>query len=285
MAIMQSRRRFVTNAAVAGAAGFATLGAINRAGGGKSLAAEPPPEVSTIRIDTGPVVCIAPQYVAEELLHAEGFTDIRYIDSDASPTQKLVRNEADWALEFVPAMIDGIGRRSTGDNCCRRARRLLRTVRARSYSRRCRPQRPDCWCGSRQRDTETSREHHGELRRPRPAEGYPLGQGAVGKAYGPFHRPEDRCVPGLAAPAAGTPGPRHRPFHREQCNRPSLVAILLLHGDRPHGIHPQVSGCNQAHSARYGEGAPNCARPNPSEWHNCWSIEVIRHELITRYKH
>ena len=44
--------------------------------------------------------------MAGELLHAEGFTDIRYIDSDASPTQKLVRNEADWALEFVPAMID-----------------------------------------------------------------------------------------------------------------------------------------------------------------------------------
>ena len=59
MAIMQSRRRFVTNAAVAGAAGFATLGAINRAGGGKSLAAEPPPEVSVIRIElrTGRLHC------------------------------------------------------------------------------------------------------------------------------------------------------------------------------------------------------------------------------------
>ena len=31
MAIMQSRRRFVTNAAIAGAAGFGALGAVSRA--------------------------------------------------------------------------------------------------------------------------------------------------------------------------------------------------------------------------------------------------------------
>ena len=32
--------------------------------------------------------------------------------------------------------------------------------------------------------------------------------------------------PGLAAPAAGTPGPRHRPFPRKQRNRPPLVQIF-----------------------------------------------------------
>ena len=45
MAIVQSRRRFVTNAAVAGAAGLGGLGALSRGGGGISLAAEPPPEI------------------------------------------------------------------------------------------------------------------------------------------------------------------------------------------------------------------------------------------------
>jgi NitT/TauT family transport system substrate-binding protein len=80
MPIMQSRRRFVTNAAVAGATGFATLGAINHAGGGKSLAAEPPPEVSLIRLERDPGICIAPVFVAEDLLRAEGFTDVRYVD-------------------------------------------------------------------------------------------------------------------------------------------------------------------------------------------------------------
>jgi hypothetical protein len=79
MATKQSRRRFVTNAAVAGAAGFGALGAIGRGGGGRSLAAEPPPEITTIRLERDPFTCIAPQIV-EELLRAEGFTDIRYVD-------------------------------------------------------------------------------------------------------------------------------------------------------------------------------------------------------------
>ena len=39
--------------------------------------AEPPPETTAIRLAKIPGICIAPQYVAEELLHAEGFTDVR----------------------------------------------------------------------------------------------------------------------------------------------------------------------------------------------------------------
>jgi NitT/TauT family transport system substrate-binding protein len=81
MAIMQGRRSFVTNAVVAGAAGFGALSAVNRLSGGKSLAAEPPPEITTIRLERDTVTCIAPQ-VVEELLRAEGFTDIRYVEPD-----------------------------------------------------------------------------------------------------------------------------------------------------------------------------------------------------------
>ena len=46
---------------------------------GRSLAEEPPPEVTTIRFEKDPVTCIAPQ-VVEALLRAEGFTDIRYVE-------------------------------------------------------------------------------------------------------------------------------------------------------------------------------------------------------------
>jgi NitT/TauT family transport system substrate-binding protein len=106
MAIIQSRRRFVSNVAVAGAAGFGAFDAIGRGGGRTSLAAEPPPEITTIRMDSGPIVCVAPQFVAEELLHAEGFADVRYEDSDKwSPTQKLARDVVDWTLEYAPAVI------------------------------------------------------------------------------------------------------------------------------------------------------------------------------------
>jgi NitT/TauT family transport system substrate-binding protein len=120
MAIMQGRRRFVTNAAVAGAAGFGALGAISRGGGGKSLAAEPPPEITTIRLERDTVTCIAPQIV-EELLRAEGFTDIRYVDltlehvhrAEAANTGiqsgMIASGEVDFARDFAPSHLLTLG--------------------------------------------------------------------------------------------------------------------------------------------------------------------------------
>ena len=77
MAIMQSRRRFVTNAAVAGAAGFGAFGAVGRGGGGTRSPPSRRRKSSTIRLEKYPVTCIAPQYAVEELLRAEGFTEIQ----------------------------------------------------------------------------------------------------------------------------------------------------------------------------------------------------------------
>ena len=68
--VQTTRRQLLTNAAFAGAACLGGLGAW-----GKSLAAEPPPEVTTIRFGKDPGTCIAPQ-VFQELLRAEGFTEI-----------------------------------------------------------------------------------------------------------------------------------------------------------------------------------------------------------------
>jgi NitT/TauT family transport system substrate-binding protein len=119
MAIMQSRRRFLTNAAGAGAAGFGVLGALSRGGGGKSHAAEPPPEITTIRLEKDPGACIAP-LAAEELLRAEGFTDIRYVEATEAiliraqaGEQGIVANmiaqgEVDFARDFAPSHIRGI---------------------------------------------------------------------------------------------------------------------------------------------------------------------------------
>ena len=44
-----------------------------------SAFAEPPPETTRIRIGKVASVCLAPQYVAGELLHGEGFVDVQYI--------------------------------------------------------------------------------------------------------------------------------------------------------------------------------------------------------------
>jgi NitT/TauT family transport system substrate-binding protein len=40
---------------------------------------EPPPETTRLRLSKVPTACLAPQYVAEELLRAEGFTEVEYI--------------------------------------------------------------------------------------------------------------------------------------------------------------------------------------------------------------
>jgi NitT/TauT family transport system substrate-binding protein len=105
MPIVQSRRRFLTSAAFAGAAGLAGIGTAVLGSGGPSIAAEPPPEVTTIRLEKFPITCIAPQFVAEELLRAEGFTDVQYIESEKPAYQKIAHSELDLSLEFAPALV------------------------------------------------------------------------------------------------------------------------------------------------------------------------------------
>jgi len=47
----------------------------------RARATEPALETTTVRLGRLPIICFAPQYVAEELLRAEGFTDVRYVDT------------------------------------------------------------------------------------------------------------------------------------------------------------------------------------------------------------
>jgi NitT/TauT family transport system substrate-binding protein len=105
MAITQSRRRFVVNAAVAGAAGLGGLTAA-RPGGGTSLASEPPPETTKLRLFEIPVTCIAPQWAVRELLYAEGFSDVQYVTWGRQTQQwvpeVLVSDEVDISLSFIP---------------------------------------------------------------------------------------------------------------------------------------------------------------------------------------
>ncbi|HET9481692.1 MAG TPA: ABC transporter substrate-binding protein [Candidatus Polarisedimenticolia bacterium] len=61
----------LVGAGVGGALGLAT----------RPAGAEPPPETTRIRLSQIPGICVAPQFVAEELLRAEGFTDVRYVRS------------------------------------------------------------------------------------------------------------------------------------------------------------------------------------------------------------
>src|SRR5262245_14526971 len=69
---MISRRAFLCGTSGAGAAAFV--------GWPQSRAdADPPPETTTLKLFEFPVACFAPYYLAEELLRAEGFTDLQYV--------------------------------------------------------------------------------------------------------------------------------------------------------------------------------------------------------------
>jgi NitT/TauT family transport system substrate-binding protein len=92
MQIDQSRRDFLASASLAAAAGV--LGA--RA----SLADEGPLETTKIRLPHNSNICLAPQYVAEELLRTEGFTDVRYVQGTGGLTEPQMagRGEIDFGM-------------------------------------------------------------------------------------------------------------------------------------------------------------------------------------------
>lgn len=50
----------------------------------ENAVAGPPPEITTIRLENFPAICMAPQYLAEELLYAEGFTKVEYRENLAN---------------------------------------------------------------------------------------------------------------------------------------------------------------------------------------------------------
>jgi NitT/TauT family transport system substrate-binding protein len=111
MPIVQSRRRFLTNAALAGAAGLVGARAAGLGGGGKSLAAEPPPEIRTIRSKKDAAICEAPRYVAGQLLRAEGFNDVDYTDVSgplANSMEMVARGKLDYSFQFAPQLIRAI---------------------------------------------------------------------------------------------------------------------------------------------------------------------------------
>jgi len=61
----------------------------------KRAAAEPPPETTRLRLAQTPVLCFAPQFVAEELLRLEGFTDVQYVKVAKGPYLALAAGEVD----------------------------------------------------------------------------------------------------------------------------------------------------------------------------------------------
>ena len=73
-----------------------------------SLAAEPPPETTTLRlVQTNFDLCMAPQFVAEQLLRDEGFTGVQYIKKDGVVWHEMIlaSGEADISIALAPTSL------------------------------------------------------------------------------------------------------------------------------------------------------------------------------------
>jgi len=66
--------------------------------------AEPPPETTKLRLPRIPGICVAPQYVAADLLMAEGFSDVQYVKLEGD-LRALASGEIDIAMAFVAPAI------------------------------------------------------------------------------------------------------------------------------------------------------------------------------------
>ena len=99
MRVLQTRRRFLGTLSLAGASGLLRPSA--------GFAADGALETTSVRLLKFPGICVAPQYIAEELLSAEGFTDIRYIDAGPSLefSAKVGRGEVDFSLDFAGQLV------------------------------------------------------------------------------------------------------------------------------------------------------------------------------------
>jgi NitT/TauT family transport system substrate-binding protein len=99
--VAQNRRRFLAKVAATAAAGLIS-----------SRHSEAQGRLETTSVRSGKIagICIAPQYVAHELLRAEGFTDIRYVDTEPGTVaaHALAHGEIDFTTNFSPPLIIAI---------------------------------------------------------------------------------------------------------------------------------------------------------------------------------
>src|SRR3990172_8758982 len=109
--IRWSRREFLRHALVAGtgtAAGLASGHLVAGLRGGlqqQIAAAEPLPEVATIRLTKIAALCLAPQYLAEDLLRKEGFTRVEYVPGPLGAIKAVASGEADMSMTFTGPLI------------------------------------------------------------------------------------------------------------------------------------------------------------------------------------
>src|SRR5262249_32792784 len=103
-----SRRQFLRSAATLGvsATGLALLDACGGSPAAQG-AGEGMLETTTIRLYKNTAICPAPQYLAQETLKAEGFTEVQYIETNASD-KSLISGDVDIGQAFAASILPHI---------------------------------------------------------------------------------------------------------------------------------------------------------------------------------
>ena len=95
------RRDFLSG--VAAAAGATLLNP------GLAGAAEGPLETTSVKLIKSPALCTAPQFIAEELLRAEGFSDIRFVESTAPEIPAdVAAGKLDFSMAYASQFVASI---------------------------------------------------------------------------------------------------------------------------------------------------------------------------------
>jgi NitT/TauT family transport system substrate-binding protein len=103
MSKAQTRRCFIAGLSGIGAATLLPTPA---------LAAEGPPETTSVRLPKYEAICVAPEYVVADLLRAEGFSEVRHVPlpPDINTPEAIAKGALDFGMNYAPVQVAGIDR-------------------------------------------------------------------------------------------------------------------------------------------------------------------------------
>ena len=201
-----------------------------------------------------PITCVAPQYVAAELLRIEGFTDIQYVGLEGDIGKlgipaMIGRGHIDFSMTFAAPMLIPMDAGEPITALAGGACRMLRGVRARGHPQHCGLERQEC------RYPLLSSAPHTFLTIMTSYIGLDPMKDINWVITSPvptqttLYRAQDRRNPHLSTGDAGTARAQDRQCNRRQRPGSPMVEVFLLHARGQHGICQEISRCNQARIA------------------------------------
>ena len=266
---MIEQRTFLKNAMAAGTGALFTTA--------RARAAEAPPETTRVRLFKFPGICLAPTYIAEDLLRAEGFTDVQYLESPKGFLDLYDRLASARSISPSGTAFRSSRRSTRGDRSCswpastrdatssspRHASRrfvISRTGRSPCRTGARRPRSwPPCWPTSASITARTCISSSTPRR--------------IHRAPG---RGKDRRGHGHSADQSGAPREKDRPRGGGDRRRSSLVAVFLLHARGQQGLRPESTRWRRSVYCARSSRPINSAPRSPSAWRAPSSTEGSR---------